>query len=347
MAAWVNIKKSQINLTALLERLFALSEQPDISDRINEAITVHYRGAIPFEKPVNKKYRSAGPALECLGIDGSQIYPQSNHPVLLGWVTALAYQSEYGVVSSLAKCVTKELLDMEEEMHRDFVDLSRSVLEITMACKIILETNNIPKVILMDGRLLPWIPSSHHSQPHFKEDLSQYYRELRSCYPGYLAGVIQNPRSRALLRLLDLLETPKDKKDETIQQGLFDRDLAFFMLEPGERTAVFLNVAASKNDMAENMICTYFFYTRIKNEILRVEIPQWAAQDEKRVSQVHASIVRDSQDLGMPYTLAQAHQHVVVKWDMVEAVMNEANSAYFNAGGHLNYQSVKPLIKKY
>jgi len=37
---------------------------------------------------------------------------------------------------------------------------------------------------------------------------------------------------------------------------------------------------------------------------------------------------------------------VVVKLDMVEVIKNEAYAAYFNAGGHPNFESIKALIKR-
>ena len=119
-----------------------------------------------------------------------------------------------------------------------------------------------------------------------------------------------------------------------------------YFLEPGERTAVFQNGLPVKNLVENEDLHTYFFYTRSIKEILRIEIPEWIAHDQKLLNQIHASIIHDSQLLGMPYTLAQAHQHVVVKLDMVEVIKNEAYAAYFNAGGHPNFVSIKALIKR-
>ena len=346
MAALADVTQDKAKIEDNLEQLFILCEQPKASDRIQETSNIHYRGAVPFEKLVDKKMKSTEIPLACIGIDGSQVYPEPYNPVLLGWVTALAYQMGPGVVFSLAKSVTKELGDLDEETQKDFVDLARSVLEITIAQNIITDPSNKQKVILLDGGVLPWVTSSNHSRQYLKELLSQYYVELKLCHPGCLAAVIQNPRSRALINLLRLLQAKNIEDYEPSHSGLHDRDLMLHFLKPGERTAVFQNGLPVKNLGENEDLHTYFFYTRSIMEILRIEIPEWIAHDQILLNQVHASIIHDSQLLGMPYTLAQAHQHVVVKLDMVEAIKNEAYAAYFNAGGHPNFESIKGLIKR-
>ena len=347
LSAQVNLNIFSQDFEEKLERLWFLCRDPEMDSRIQEAVRIHYRGAVPYETPVNNKSQPGEMPLECIGIDGSQVYPEPNHPVLFGWVSALAYQSGPGVIFSLAKCVTQALWDLDDDSQKEFVDLARSLLEISVAQNMTSHPDNQEKVVLLDGGLLPWISSPYRSRRHKKEMMNQYCHELSLCYPHYMAAVTQNPRSRALVNLLNLLETKDLGHYVPAHSGLFDRDLALFFLEQGERTALFSNASSSNNAFSEKMMGSYFFYTRVKNEILRVEIPEWIAQDQKKVHQVHASVIKDSSFLGMPYTLAQAHQHVVIKLDAVEAVRAELNTAYLNARGRPSYPSTKVFIKNY
>ena len=346
LSAQVNKHVYSRDMAKLLGRFWRACERPDSVTRINESTRVHYRGAVPFENPIHQKYTPEESPLECIGIDGSQIYPEPFNPVLLGWVTALAYQMGEGVVCSMSKSLTRELWNLEDEFQKDYVDLSRSLLEISVAHQIISGIYRREKLVLLDGCLLPWITSARHSRQCIQKINSEYGKKLNLCSSGHLAAVTQNPRSRAIINLLRLLETNNINDYTPAHSGIRDRDLVLFLLEPGERTSVFLNGSQNIKEIEDDSHLTYFFYTRVKNEILRIEIPEWVALDQKSINQVHASILKDSQLLAMPYTLAQAHRHVVVKLDTVEAVTNEANQAYFNAGGYPIYQSIKPLIKK-
>ena len=347
LSAQVNLNILSLDLNEKLESLWVLCRDPELDSRLQEAVRFHYRGAVPYETPVNKKAQPSEMPLECIGIDGSQVYPEPNHPVLFGWVRALAYQSGPGVIFSLAKCVTQALWDLDDDSQKEFVDLARSLLEISVAQNLTSNPENQGKVVLLDGGLFPWISSPYRSRRHKKEMMTQYCHELSLCYPHYMAAVTQNPRSRALVNLLNLLETKDLGHYVPAHSGLFDRDLVLFFLESEERTALFSNAPSFNNAFTEKLMGSFFFYTRVKNEILRVEVPEWIAQDQKKVNQVHASVIKDSSFLGMPYTLAQAHQHVVVKLDMVEAVRAELNTAYFNARGRPSYPSTKVLIKKF
>jgi NurA-like 5'-3' nuclease len=57
-----------------------------------------------------------------------------------------------------------------------------------------------------------------------------------------------------------------------------------------------------------------FFYLNVGSEIVRIEIPQWVAQDGELIDLVHAMAYSQAQKGGgYPIALAEAHQQAVVR----------------------------------
>ena len=84
-------------------------------------------------------------------------------------------------------------------------------------------------------------------------------------------------------------------------------------LEPYTRSIVFSN-HSSISAYYPSHLRPFFFYVHTGNEIGRVEIPSWMAQDEKMVDMV-ACVVIDQciKGGGYPVALAEAHEQAVVK----------------------------------
>lgn len=105
---------------------------------------------------------------------------------------------------------------------------------------------------------------------------------------------------------------PGERSCDKFASGFIDRELYLDTLKPGERSALFATTSALiKNFYQGNEI--YFFYLHTGEEIGRVEIPVWVAQDELKLELVH-SLILDQCKLGSgyPVVLREAHELAVI-----------------------------------
>ena len=155
-----------------------------------------------------------------------------------------------------------------------------------------------------------------------------------------LASYISFPRSTDVVNVLRVAVCPHDVVDSdrlcktcTSREcekvdGVRDRDVFLKLLEDGERSALFISASRIvKERYGENGI--YFFYLRVDDEIARIEIPQWVAENASLLDLTH-SLVFDQcrRGQGYPVALIEAHEQAVVTgadrenfWELVESSM--------------------------
>ena len=84
------------------------------------------------------------------------------------------------------------------------------------------------------------------------------------------------------------------------------------VLEPGERSSLFESSSKILELYGEHRIS--FFYLNVGEEISRVEIPKWVAQDNDLLNLVHTLIFDQAKKgNGYPTALIEAHEQAVVK----------------------------------
>jgi len=139
-----------------------------------------------------------------------------------------------------------------------------------------------------------------------------------------LASYISFPRSTDVLNVLRVVVCPDDVpdcdkrcppgKDRNCDglAGVRDRDLFSSLLAEGERSALFISPSKI---VAEHYggHRVYFFYLRAEEEIARIEIPQWVAENAELLNLTH-SLVYDQckRGHGYPVALSEAHEQAVV-----------------------------------
>jgi hypothetical protein len=155
-----------------------------------------------------------------------------------------------------------------------------------------------------------------------------------------LASYISFPRSTDVINVLRVAVCPHDVVDSdrlcktcTSREcgkvdGVRDRDVFLKLLEDGERSSMFISPSRIvKERYGEHGI--YFFYLRVDDEIARIEIPHWVAENDRLLDLTH-SLVFDQcrRGQGYPVTLAEAHEQAVVTgadrenfWELVESSM--------------------------
>jgi hypothetical protein len=155
-----------------------------------------------------------------------------------------------------------------------------------------------------------------------------------------VASYISFPRSTDVVNALRVAVCPRESVDsdrcpacETREcdalSGVRDRDLFASLLEPGERSALF--ISSSRIQQRYGVHQVHFFYLRVDDEIARVEIPQWVADDNDLLNLTHALVIDQCRrGHGYPVALSEAHEKAVVTgadaedfWRLVEASLVE------------------------
>jgi len=222
--------------------------------------------------------------------------------------------------------------------------IKRSVEEIKHLANLAKELPpNSPTLALLDGSLILW---GLEAYPEFVTEVLldkgfiPCLEEIRK-FNIALASYISFPRSTDVVNALRVAicpyETPdcdrycpnKTRNCDKVA-GVQDRELFINLLGQGERSGLFISHSSIvQKRYGEHRV--YFFYLRVDDEIARVEIPQWVAEDEGLLNLTHSLVLDQCQrGLGYPVALSEAHEKAVVTtadreefWRLVESLMVE------------------------
>ena len=243
--------------------------------------------------------------------------------------------------------VSPEQKGREQPIEGALLDLKRGVDECRHLVELAaaLPADN-PTLALLDGSLILWNLEAYAD--FVTEELLD--RGYLSCLEGLrklsqekkltLAGYISFPRSTDVVNTLRVAVCPKETVDsdrcpacETREcdalAGVRDRELFASLLEPGERSALFTSSSKIQQRYGPHQI--HFFYLNVDDEVARVEIPRWVADDDGLLELTDA-FVHDQcrRGHGYPVALSEAHEKAVVTgvdaenfWRLVEASLVE------------------------
>ena len=212
----------------------------------------------------------------------------------------------------------------------------RTVEEVRALVQVVQDLpSDTPTLALLDGSLvmLGLVGQGYYDfvrRELIEEGFVQALEELRqmaSRRPLAVASYISLPRSAEVVNALRLAVCPYEVADcdrhcgtiavgerpcDASAQGLLDRDLFSETLEPGQRSGMF----ATSSHMVEDYYGghgVHFFYIHAGEEIGRVEVPTWVAEDEAMLGLTHALIVDQCRrGPGYPTALMEAHEQAVV-----------------------------------
>jgi hypothetical protein len=342
----------QIDLVAWWERLRAASCSDLLAERLEQARTERWAGAVPTWEVVDLAVSTTTIPPDAVGVDGSQVYPPDRSPFRWAYVQAVAYRTGH------APLFESRFVDIDGEMAENgllagelfehphelasLTDAWRSLLEMRLARQA--AQVHPGTTILLDGGLLPWLSVSGRSgQKHLKT----YLENLLAIRPALLAGVISAPQSRLLARLVSLVEAESVQDGLAEREGVLDIALMRYLLAEGQRSALFLHGSPRNELFCRREAGVYFFFLRLPDrEIARVEVPEWVAMSPESVEAVQAAVSRQAQATGYPYVLAQAHQQATVPAEIAQIVQSAGLACYWAQAGQVGQTPAKLVMKE-
>ena len=232
----------------------------------------------------------------------------------------------------------------EQPIEGPLLGIKRSVEECKRLAELAAELPAGGKAVgIIDGSLILWNLDADY--PDFVIDILlekgfltylEQIRQLNDERAIPVASYISYPRSSDVVNALKVALCPRETVDSDrcfecktrecdFVAGVRDRELFTALLAPGERSALFISPSKIQKRYGKNLV--HFFYLRLDEEIARIEIPQWVAQDEKRLNLVHTLVLDQCRrGQGYPVALGEAHEKAVITgadrdnfWQMVES----------------------------
>ena len=351
-------------LPAAQAALDAIGVADDTLRRKVEAARQHrWAGAIPTAEAVNEAFPlPAVPArYNVIAADGSQVYPDRHGVALYYLINIGSIVFRCGVPQAPDTSSRPKVYYEDDDLYEDEggqkpkikIDAERDWGELAELADLAgTEAAQAPTVALLDNGLLLYIYLLSDDQPLIRQLMNRYIDQLdRLAASGAaVAGVVDRPRAASVVRLLHLNGlAPQQITDEALRRlGAWERltDGALFeFLQPGERSALFMHASpANEIYYAPRGHNLYFFYVNAgrtgKSSLLRVEVPEWVAQDAAKLDLVHLALVEQSRvSDGFPYVLMRAHELAVV-------TLSERRSFDEMVMGALIRQKLRPGISQ-
>lgn len=329
----------------ILEAHSAEQTLPYIHQRVQDAVDkdAGYRGARPLDEPIGHAYAPAPlPAsATVIATDGSQIMPRTHGPALYYLLNTgtIIYHHGSGEVPDVV-CDPFLFYEREYMITEDrglvsapTVAARRTVSEMAALSEHawLHRGEARPLIALLDNPLLMFGLS--REIPDRDALLGIYFSamtRLMEVHAG-LAGYTERPRSRYVTALLHLLDLPEEAVSRSALatdgrlEGLFDMSIFRRILQPGERSALFVQMSPQNKEFrrvgGESHEIVFFYHNVAAPgeppNIVRVEVPMWVASDRALIGEIQALIYHQSQQLisRYPYVLTRAHELALVNFE--------------------------------
>ena len=226
--------------------------------------------------------------------------------------------------------------NQEESISGSVLGLVRSVKELqTLADTVEKCPPGLPVLGLVDGSLVMW-PLSGQAHPQYvKNEIIENglipamcrLKNMADTRPVALAAYVSFPRSAETLNAIRCTLCPNSINTCTQScnnrrssqepcndaNDFLDRDLFLRILEPGWRSPVYKTNSSVSRDSYNEANKVHFFYVNAGEEIGRVEIPKWVAQNKALLS-LTQRLVWDQcrRGQGYPVAISESHEQAVV-----------------------------------
>lgn len=192
---------------------------------------------------------------------------------------------------------------------------------------------NTPAIALLDGSLILW--ALENETDTFRQQALEHFHRALDRFQKHripLIGYISRPASRDVINALRVSHCPHPRADcdrfcpdrnrpaplhRTPQcagtERVTDADLFARILTPGARSTTFQSPSRILECYPQPHRI-HFFYLHAGDEIARVEIPHWVAEDLQLLERVHALCLDQIyKGDGYPVALAEAHELAVIR----------------------------------
>ncbi len=223
----------------------------------------------------------------------------------------------------------------EEPVTGALLGLVRTVRELERLASAVEECPpGLPALALVDGSLVLWGLSGQGYQPYIRQAIVQdrllpaldRLREQSRVRPMSLSAYVSLPRSTEVINAARAALCPFDRarcrrscgsrrsivSPCDMANGFLDRELFEETLEPGWRSPVYrTNSSVPRESYGEHQVL--FYYLNCGDEIARVEVPQWVAEDESLLALGHSLILDQCRrGQGYPVAISEAHEQAVI-----------------------------------
>ena len=223
----------------------------------------------------------------------------------------------------------------EQLMEGALLGLKSSVEELVALAELAEESaDDTATLALVDGSLILWGPTiqaypDYVRQAFIDQGLLPALDRLKavaSRQPLALAAYISLPGSTGVADALRLAVCPYDpvncdqhcgrlragQRPCDSVGGLLDRELFAHTLAPGERSELFTSTSSIVEEYYGDHAVA-FYYLNVGEEMARVEVPAWVAQDERLLNLSHSLILDQCRrGLGYPVAIMEAHEQAVI-----------------------------------
>lgn len=316
---------------------------PYILERVQDAIDkdAGYRGARPLDEPIANTYPPAPlPASATIvATDGSQILPKTHGAALYYLINTGTIIVHHGsgeppeILSDPFLYYEKEYMYTEERgpISSQTVNARRTVAEMqALAEQSYYQRGEArPLLSLVDGPLL--LLGLGQEVPDRDQLRGIYFSAMTRMLEiqAGLVGYTDRPRSRYVMGLLHLLDLEVEQVSRSTLandgrlEGVQDKQIFQHILEPGSRTALFVQMSPQNKEFRRTGGETHeiaFFYMNVATNgqapvLSRIEVPMWVAESRQTVGELQALIYHQCQQIASnyPYVLTRAHELAVVK----------------------------------
>jgi hypothetical protein len=336
-----------------------------------------WRGADPLEGVLDRRHRP-NLVLEkasLIGVDGSQIYPDTHGPALYYLINIGSMILRQGSDEVPITHTSPELFYAEENLYdRDFnlvgaeeISLQREMAEMRTLAELSVAERKAQGgdvehlvVAMKDGPLMLWMGERESSES--AQTLQTYIDHLDTIRQthGVPVGLTDRPRSANVVRMLwvaglDLESITREQVRNSKYLALTDRTLFATLLEPNQRSAIFKNTArVNREEFEQRQQRVCFFYLNVARhsgvsaaQIVRVDIPEWAAIQADLVDQVQMAIYADCAATLFPYVLVRADELARVSYQEKRNFDSMVSIEEARLTGEMSASSQKATNKTY
>ncbi|MCP4399339.1 MAG: DNA double-strand break repair nuclease NurA [bacterium] len=297
--------------------------------------------------------------LTVVATDGSQIFPDrhelsSCHLLNVGTVVLHYGSGERPVLTSRPVLYYKDRDTFRDwngnrvPVNSEMISALRGALEIQELAGFAEEAAEEDRRVigLTDGTLILW--SLEGKPKDFQREILNFYltsfeqmRRLGLPFMGY----ISQPGSADVVNVLRVALCPENPtncdrcpykgSDEELPcepiAGVTDGILFSTILQEGERSTVFKSSSEILKEYGKQAV--FFFYLHVGWEIVRIEIPQWLAENYGLLNLTHAVAYDQARKgQGYPVSLAEAHERAVIRGNEREQFYRIIENRYVREG---------------